>query len=933
MESNRPADFSGGEDFLQASGLEWTISSKYADASFARLLLSCPRSPPRLPTMSCRLLLSSRLLPIMAVVGIAVCHAEAIRAELIVTPRDVRLSGRLAASQLLVTASSTDVTRDVTYTLEPAGIVDVSPSGFLKPLADGRASLRIELRGEAVTVPVLVERASTAEPVDFERDVQPILSRYACNAGACHGKQRGQNGFQLSLLGFDSDFDYDALAKEGRGRRVFGPAAERSLLLLKPIGELPHGGGKRIGRDSPEYRVLHDWITAGMPRRVVGWAPSPSATVPSDAGNVQTKIENGRAGSQSYIQLTGISVEPSDRILPKQTKQQLRVTAKYSDGSTRDVTRLTAYLSNEAALVGVNETGLLTAGPIVGDTAVMARYLGHIAVCNVAVPHADPVPDDVYAKLPQQNFIDGHVWAKLKTLNLTPSEPCAEHTFLRRAYLDIIGRGPTVDEARQYLDDTSTFSRNAIGVRADAEPTADPAAAHAVGVGAKRGSIDTALLKRREALIDGLLAHPEYAEHWANKWTDLLRPNPYHVGIKATLAYDTWIRDAFRKNKPYDQFVRELITARGSTFRNGNAVMFRDRRSPEDLTTIVSQLFLGVRLECAKCHHHPFEVYGQDEFYSFAAYFAKIGRKGTGISAPISGSEEFIFAGTNGTVKHPLTQAAMTPKPLFGTAPSLEGVDDPREVLAAWITSPENPFFVQVIANRVWADLMGRGLVEPIDDLRATNPPSNAPLLKALGDDFRAQGHDMKKLIRRIATSYVYSLSSLPNERNAVDQRNFSRHYRQRLRAEVLLDTVSLATGVRDDFEAMPAGSRAKELWTARIDSLFLDAFGRQDPNQDPPCERTLDTTIVQSLHLMNSNTLAKKVASDGSRADELAKSDKTPAQIVEEIYLAFYARRPNAAELQTGTSLFAEPNTNRRQATEDLMWALINTPEFVFED
>ena len=823
----------------------------------------------------------------MAVIGIVLCEAEVCQAELIVTPRDIRLSGRLAASQLLVTAAATDMTRDVKYTLEPAGIVEVSSSGFLKPLADGRASLRVELGGETVTVPIFVERVSAAEPVDFERDVQPILSRYSCNAGACHGKQRGQNGFQLSLLGFDSDFDYDALAKEGRGRRVFGPAAERSLLLLKPIGDLPHGGGKRIERGSSEYRMLYDWITAGMPRRV-----------------------------EAAPKLTGISVEPADRILPKQTRQQLRVTAKYHDGSTRDVTRLTAYLSNEAALVGVNETGLLTAGPIVGDTAVMARYLGHIAVSVVAVPHADPVAADVYAKLPQQNFIDGQVWAKLKTLNLTPSEPCAEHTFLRRAYLDIIGRGPTVDEARRYLDEVASVSGTAL-----AAGQSQPPAACAVP------------LKHREALIDGLLAHPEYAEHWANKWTDLLRPNPYHVGVKATLAYDTWIRDAFRKNKPYDQFVRELVTARGSTFRNGNAVMFRDRRSPEDLTTIVSQLFLGVRLECAKCHHHPFEAYGQDEFYSFAAYFAKIGRKGTGISAPISGSEEFIFAGTNGAVKHPLTQAAMTPKPLFGTAPSLEGVDDPREVLAAWITSSENPFFVQVISNRVWADLMGRGLVDPIDDLRATNPPSNAPLLKALGDDFRAQGHDLKKLIRRIATSYVYSLSSLPNERNAVDQRNFSRHYRQRLRAEVLLDTVSLATGVREDFEAMPAGSRAKELWTARIDSLFLDAFGRQDPNQDPPCERTLDTTIVQSLHLMNSNTLAKKVASDGNRADELAKSDKPPAQIVEEVYLALYARRPNADELQTGTSLFAEPNTNRRQATEDLMWALINTPEFVFED
>lgn len=860
----------------------------------------------------------------MAVIGVALCPAEACRAELVVSPKDIRLSGRLAASQLLVTAASTDVTRDATYTLEPAGIAEVSSSGFLKPLADGRASLRIKLRGDTVTVPVVVERLSAAEPVDFERDVQPILSRYSCNAGACHGKQRGQNGFQLSLLGFDSDFDYEALAKEGRGRRVFGPAAERSLLLQKPTGEAPHGGGKRIERDSAEYRVLHDWVTAGMPRRVVGWASSPSSS--SSTSNATSQIEDGRAGSPSYIRLTGIAVEPADRVLAKQTQQQLRVTAKYSDGSTRDVTRMTAYLSNEAALVAVDETGLMTAGPIVGDTAVMARYLGHIAVCNVAVPHSHPVADDFYAKLPQNNFIDGHVWAKLKTLNLTPSDPCAEHTFLRRAYLDIIGRGPTVDEARKYLDDAASVSGTALAA-GQPQPTA-------VSAGQSQSpAASAAPLKHREALIDSLVAHPEYAEHWANKWTDLLRPNPYHVGIKATLAYDTWIRDSFRKNKPYDQFVRELITARGSTFRNGNAVMFRDRRSPEDLTTIVSQLFLGVRLECAKCHHHPFEVYGQDEFYSFAAYFAKIGRKGTGISAPISGSEEFIFAGANGAVKHPLTQLPMEPKPLFGKAPSLEGVEDPRETLVDWMTSPENPLFAQAIANRVWADLMGRGFVDPVDDLRATNPPSNAPLLKALADDFRAQGFDMKKLIRRIATSHVYSLSSLPNDRNGVDHRNFSRHYRQRLRAEVLLDTVSQATGVRDDFEAMPAGSRAKELWTARIDSLFLDAFGRQDPNQDPPCERTLDTTIVQSLHLMNSNTLARKVTSDGGRAEQLAKSEKTPAQIVEELYLAFYSRRPTADELKTGESLFTAPNSNRRQATEDLMWAMINTPEFVFED
>lgn len=812
------------------------------------------------------------VLLILNVIVAVLSVTAACNAEVTVSPKQIQLTGRLAGSQLLIDAAldgkTLDLTREATYAVDPIGIVDVSSSGFVKPLTDGRAVVRIVVRGETVSVPVTVDQFSIPVPADFERDVMPVLSRYACNSGACHGKQRGQNGFQLSLLGFDPDFDYEALAKEGRGRRVFAPAAERSLLLLKPIGELPHGGGKRIERNSPEYHLLSDWVSAGMPRRQQGAGP----TV-----------------------LTGIVVEPQDRVLPRLAKQQLRATAKYSDGSTRDVTRLSAYLSNEAAIVGVDETGLMTAGPIVGDTAVMVRYMGHIAVSGVAVPHPVPAPDDIYPTLPKQNFIDELVWAKLKTLGITPSAPCAEHTFLRRVYLDIIGRGPTVDEARQYLD--------------------DPAA------------------NKREVLIDRLLAHPEYAEHWANKWTDLLRPNPYHVGIKATLAYDTWIRDAFRKNMPYDQFVRELITARGSTFRNGNTVMFRDRRAPDELTTIVSQLFLGIRLECAKCHHHPFEVYGQDEFYSFAAYFAKIGRKGTGISAPISGSEEFIFAGTSGTVKHPLTSAPMTPKPLFGTGPNAENFDDPREALAEWITSDQNHYFAQAMSNRVWADLMGRGFVDPVDDLRATNPPSNGPLLSALAADFRAQRYDIKQLIRRITTSYVYTLSSLPNDKNVADYRNFSRHYRTRLRAEVLLDTVSTATDVRENFEAMPLGSRAKELWTARIDSLFLDSFGRQDPNQDPPCERTLDTTIVQSLHLMNSNTLARKVASDGSRADELSKSDKTPAQIVEELYLALYARRPSADELTDAVSVFNEPDVNRRRATEDLTWALINTPEFVFKD
>ncbi|MCE9563260.1 MAG: DUF1549 and DUF1553 domain-containing protein, partial [Planctomycetes bacterium] len=434
-------------------------------------------------------------------------------------------------------------------------------------------------------------------------------------------------------------------------------------------------------------------------------------------------------------------------------------------------------------------------------------------------------------------------------------------------------------------------------------------------------------------------ARPEYGDFWANKWTDLLRPNAYHVGIKATYNLDQWLRQSFRKNQPYDQFVRELIASKGSTFTNGAVVMYRDRREPAELTTLVSQLFLGVRLDCAKCHHHPFEVWGQDDFYSFAAFFGRIGRKGQGISAPISGGEEVIFLGDgNGrrggsTVKHPLTGKEMTPTPLLGKALDIAPEKDPREVLAEWVTAPENPYFAKVIVNRVWADLMGRGIVDPVDDIRATNPASNPALLDALATDFRANKCDLKKLIKTITLSYAYGLSTNPNDRNAADLRNYSRHYRQRLRAEVLLDMVSDITGVPEKFDALAPGTRAMEVWTARSQSVFLDSFGRPDPNQDPPCERTPDTTVVQALHLMNSPNLYRKVTDDSGRCATLAKSDKKPAELVEELYLLAYGRFPTENERTAAVKRFEKPNATRRSVTEDLMWALINTPEFVFND
>jgi len=704
------------------------------------------------------------------------------------------------------------------------------------------------------------------DPIDFERDIVPVLTRFGCNSGACHGKSRGQNGFQLSLLGFDPRFDYDALTRESRGRRVFVSDPRRSLLLRKPTGQVPHGGGIRFAVGDPSYVALLRWIEAGIP-------PARPETP----------------------KLVAVDVEPREKVLARESVQPLKVTAGYSDGSNRDVTGLAAFLSNEAGVATVDEQGRVKTGEVVGDAAITARYMGKIAVFNVAVPLADQPPKSVYKKLPRRNFIDGHVWAKLARLGITPSETAGEVTFLRRAYVDVIGRIPTSDEARAFLADRSP--------------------------------------DKRKALIDRLLNRPEFADFWANKWVDLLRPNPYRVGMKAVFNFDNWIRASFRANKPYNQFVRELVTARGSTFRDGNTTLFRDRREPEELATIVSQLFLGTRLECAKCHHHPFEVWGQENFYEFAAYFSQVGHKGTGLSPPISGSEEMIYSAKSGSVTHPRTGELMRPTPLFGKAREIRPGEDPREVLADWMTSPSNVQFAETMANRVWADMMGRGLVEPVDDLRMTNPPSNGPLLASLGRDFRDSGFDLKHLVRTIAGSHAYELSSIPNERNAGDARNYSRHYRRRLRAETLLDAVVQVTGVPDSFRAMPPESRAMEIWTHRVSSPFLDTFGRPDPNQDPPCERITAPSVVQVLHLMNSTDLYKKVADDRGRAAALASGKLDAAGIVRELYLSIYAREPLPEELTVGVSLFKEGKGRRRESVEDLMWALLNTPEFLFDD
>jgi hypothetical protein len=732
---------------------------------------------------------------------------------------------------------------------------------------DAVMNRRVTLGLSSLLFCALPMRSAAAGPApSFEIDVEAVLTRAGCNSGPCHGKARGQNGFQLSLLGFDPDLDHGALTRELWGRRLDIASPERSLVLLKATAAIPHGGGRRLEPGTPMHETLRRWIAAGAPRR-----------------------------SEPERRLERIAVEPADRVLERGGELQLLVTAHFNDGSEADVTSLSTFLSSESPVAAVDEHGRVKAGPVPGDAAIMARYLNQIAASSISIPLEGEAPAGYYAALPRASFIDGLVWEKLERLGITVSEPASDATFIRRAYIDAIGRLPRPEETRAFLADTAE--------------------------------------DKRRALVERLLSRPEYADHWASKWMDLLRPNPYRVGIKAVLNLDAWIRDAFRRNLPYDRFAREIVTAQGSTFHGGAAAVFRDRRSPDEVAPMLSQLFLGIRLECAKCHHHPFEVYGQEDFYGLAAYFARVGYKGTGLSPPISGGEEIVFAGSKGAVRHPRTGAELAPKPLFGAAPALEPGRDPRQAFADWMLSEASGYFSRVIANRVWADLMGRGLVEPVDDLRATNPPSNAPLLDALARYFQYAGYDLKKLIGAIMTSHVYGLASAPVERNVADTRNFSRHYRQRLRAEVLVDAVSDITGVPESFAAMPPGSRAAELWTHRAESLALDAFGRPDPNQDPPCFRLEETSLVQALHLMNSPSFHAKVTSDAGRAAQLAASDRSPAEIVDEIYLLVYCRYPGEKERAVALSLFEGAGHSRRRACEDLLWALLNTPEFVFKD
>jgi hypothetical protein len=776
----------------------------------------------------------------------------------------VNQSHRLLVSGVSSTGFESDITSKAEFKSDQPKIAQISREGVVRGVKPGTATIRVKAAGKTSVVQVQVEPAPAEAKLSFVNDVLPVLSKAGCNAGSCHAKAEGQNGFKLSVFAYDPKSDYRQIVKADRGRRVFPAAPEESLILKKPTLALEHEGGQRFETGSPAYQTIVQWIKQGMPY-----------------------------SAANEITLVDLRVFPSERRYHKSMRQALLVQARYSDGSVRDVTELADFSSTEKEMAKVDEGGIVSVGQTSGEGVIVARFMGQVNISRITVPADKELPDLVYTALPVNNEIDRLVYARLKKLGLAPSPVCSDEEFLRRTSLDVIGRLPSLEQTRAFLSNTN--------------------------------------LDRREKVIDGLLADRAYGAHWAVKWGDLIRPNPSRVGVKPVYLLDVWLRESFQRNKPYDQFVRELLTAQGSTHKYGPVAIFRDKRDPVDASSFVSQIFLGVRMECAKCHHHPNEKWSQTDYYQLAAYFGQIKRKGQGISAPISGEAEYFWFAPGGEVKHPVTSEVMKPKAPDGPLVDLAPENDPRLALVDWMCQPDNPFFARAIVNRIWAQFMGRGIVDPVDDFRASNPPTNEPLLDWLARDFVAHKYDLKHLMRTIMRSRVYQLSSIPNEHNVKDTKNFSRAYRRRLSAEVLLDAVCDVTGATEKFDGLPPGSRAVETWNHKLDSEFMDAFGRPNSSAECPCERDSKASVVQVLHLMNSNKLQSKIANADGRAKQLAESKLSEREIIEELYLRAFSRMPTENELRTGAKAFTVEGATRKTAVEDVMWALINSAEFVF--
>ena len=721
--------------------------------------------------------------------------------------------------------------------------------------------------GMAIPPMARADELVDSAPVSFTNHVVPVFTKLGCNTGTCHGKTGGQNNFGLSLFGFEPGEDYDFLVKEARGRRLFPAAPESSLLLLKATGTVAHGGGKRMPIDSAEYRLLKRWIMQGTPFR---------------APNEPT--------------VTRIEVEPREKLLTRSGQQQLKVIAHNSDGTRTDVTWLAQFEVNDQDLAAVSPAGLVSIKNQAGNVAVMTRYQTHVDVFRALVPLGAAVTN----LPPAKNFIDDAVYRRLKALGMPPSPRADDATLLRRVTIDIAGRLPTLEESKAFIASKDEH--------------------------------------RYEQAVDRLLASPDYAYYFAGKWGAVLRNRRKSDkdDAKITFAFHKWIKDSLEENKPFDQFVREILVVSGDHTQKPTVAWFREVNKVNEQVEDVAQLFLGQRIGCARCHHHPFEKWSQQDYYGLAAFFSRVEMKD--LPAPKKQKDmkdnppkppvTVMHKPGLAEALNPRTGKMVRPTGLGGPALDLKPDDDPRQPLVDWLVSANNPYFARALANRYWKHFLGRGLVEPEDDLRVTNPPTNPELLDALAKSFTDSKYDIKKLVRTICLSNIYCQSAIPNEHNADDRQNHARFKPRHLQAEVFLDAIDDLTQVRTAFKGMPAGTRAVQLPDNQVDSYFLSVFGRPDFSSACECERSGDANLAQSLHLVNSKDLLVKIGK--GRAGKLAKETRPHAERVRELYLIAFSREPSVAELGQIVT-FIERRGDALSAYEDIIWSIINTKEFMF--
>lgn len=731
--------------------------------------------------------------------------------------------------------------------------------GEVIPVGNGQAELIAQLGPHRKTISVVVENHETPARVEFENEVLVALSKQGCNSGACHGSPSGKGSFRLSLRAFDRELDGLTLVREEAGRRINPIEPERSLLLLKPMMKVPHGGGVQIHANDPAYALLRDWIQQGAPLDPVDQARCVRLQVYPQG----QRIVSPSAGQQSLI-----------------------VIAHFADGKSRDVTSLTSFESSNTSVATVDTKGQVQ--PLSrGETVIMARFLEHIE--SVPFLFVEEDANFVWQERPAHNFIDTLIDAKLRQMQIQPSAVCSDEVFLRRVHLDVIGILPSVDESVAFLSD----------------PSPD----------------------KRQRLIDALLERPEHAKYWTLKWGDLLRLTSKSVGNDGVYKYHRWVEDAIRDNMPYDVFVKQLIASSGSTFTNPPANFYRTAADANDCVETISQVFLGARLQCAKCHNHPFERWTQDNYYGLASFFQRVQRKKT--ERP---GEIFVWSQSSGEVVQPRTGRTMQPWVPGAGEISLDAAADRREAFVAWLSDSNNPYLARVEANRIWSHLFARGIVDPIDDFRDSNPPTNRPLLDALTESFVASKFDRRQLIRTILQSRTYQSSYETNPSNEKDTLYFSHQQPRLLKAESLLDAINQMLQTDQAFGSLPPGTKATQIPApdlAKVD--FLKVFGQPERSTVCACERSEESNLGMAIELFNGSSIHEKLRAPNNRFRNALAAGKPLEEILRELYLAGLCRQPTSEEIQD-TVRHCQSRPDPVSGLEDICWVLINTDEFLFQ-